>query len=138
VRAEEPYPAAVLARIRALCEASPDEEACGVVLRRGGALEVLPLENVARDRRDRFELAPLALLRVQRALDADGGAIAAVWHSHVEAAATFSARDREGALVDGRPVLPGAEQLVVSVRGGRAVEVRRYVLAGREYVEVEV
>ena len=46
-RAPEPvsYPPEVVARIVALCEAEPAREACGFVVRRGRALEVLQIPN---------------------------------------------------------------------------------------------
>ena len=71
-------------------------------------------------------------------LEQDGGEVVAVWHSHVEVGAYFSAKDRADATVDGAPVLPGAEYLVLGVRGRRVDEVRRYVWRDGEYVEAEV
>ena len=78
---------------------------------------------------------PDALLAVFESLGREGAEIAAVWHSHVEAPAVFSEQDRADALLDGEPALPGAEYLVVSLRGGRAAEVRRYAFAGARFVE---
>jgi proteasome lid subunit RPN8/RPN11 len=144
------YGPALLARLRALAEADPARERCGLVVRRGGGLEVIPVENVAdrlhaadpvahpRTARDAYEMDPLALLRLQKELRATGGEIVAAWHSHVGGGAAFSARDREGALADGVPLLPGAEQLVVALRDGRAVEIARYRFEGGEYVAFPV
>lgn len=142
------YGTAVLRDVVGWCEAAPQREACGLVLRRGEALEVVSVPNVAdayhardpgrfpRTSRDSYLMDPRALLRLHAELAASGGAIVAVWHSHVEAAAHFSAKDRADALVDGIEQVPGAEYLVVSVRGGRAVEVRRYRREGPAYVEL--
>lgn len=138
-----PYPADVLAAVRARCEARPDAERCGFVLRRrDGALEVVEVENAlaaaeagAEEARGRYVMDPAAVLQVLLRVDREGGDIAAVWHSHVDAPAVLSARDRAEALVGGRPALPGAEQLVVSVVEGRVAEVRRYVPAEGGYVE---
>ena len=41
------YGNAVVGRIAALCEAEPEREVCGFVVLRSGALEVVPIENVA-------------------------------------------------------------------------------------------
>jgi len=142
-----PYPAEVLAAIVALCEADPGRERCGLVLRRGGGLEVVPVENVAdryhdhdplhfpRTGRDSYLMDPRALLGIHRALSRDGGEIVAVWHSHVEVGAYFSAKDQADALVDGAPLMPGAEYLVAGLRGGRVTELRRFVFGAGAFVE---
>jgi proteasome lid subunit RPN8/RPN11 len=141
------FDAGIVARIVALCEAEPDREVCGFVLRRGGALQVERIPNVAdryhavdperfpRTSRESYLMDPKEQLRVHRELDASGGEIAAVWHSHVETGAYFSAKDREDAVVDGAPTVPGAEYLVLGVRGGRVTEVKRFRWEGRELVE---
>lgn len=142
-----PYPPDLLARIAARCEASPEREACGFVVRRGVALDVLEVPNAAdaahaedparfpRTSREAYLMDPDALLAIFEALAREGAEIVAVWHSHLEAPAVFSATDREDALLDGEPALPGAEYLVVSLRGGRAVETRRWVFGGAGFVE---
>jgi proteasome lid subunit RPN8/RPN11 len=144
------YGPEVLAEIARRCEASPDREACGFVVRRGEALAVLEVENAAdalhavdplsfpRGARHRYVMDPDALLATFEALAREGSDVVAVWHSHVEAPAVLSAQDRDDALLDGEPALPGAEQLVVAVRGGRAAEIRRWVFGGAGFVEAEL
>lgn len=150
--AREPlsYPPEVVARIAALCEAEQGREACGFVVRRGRALEVVPTRNAAdrfhaadpaafpRTSRDSYVVDPRDQLRVLRELEAWGGEIAAVWHSHVEAVAYFSEKDRSDALPGGVPAVPGADYLVLGVRGGRVTEVRRYRLHRGAFVESEL
>lgn len=143
------YGPELLARLAALCEADPSREACGFVVRRGGALEVVPIENVAdayhardpagfpRTGRTSYLMDPGAQLRLLRALEQEGGELVAVWHSHVEAGAGFSAKDRADATVDGAPLLPGVEYLVLGVRGGKVGELRRFVWRDGEFVEEE-
>jgi proteasome lid subunit RPN8/RPN11 len=142
------YGPELLARIAALCEADAAREACGFVVRRGGALVVVPVENVAdryhaqdpaafpRTSRESYLMDPRALLRVHRELSASGGEIVAVYHSHVEAGAYFSAKDREDAAVEGVQLLPGADYLVFGLRGGRVTEVKRFAFEGGDFVEV--
>jgi [CysO sulfur-carrier protein]-S-L-cysteine hydrolase len=132
------YPPELVARLAALCEADPAREVCGFVVRRDGALHVVPVENVAdryhaadpagfpRTSREAYLMDPKAQLRIQRELEARGGEIVAVWHSHVEVGAYFSEKDRADALVDGVQAVPGAEYLVLGVRGGRVTEVKRF------------
>jgi proteasome lid subunit RPN8/RPN11 len=141
------YGEALLARVAALCEADPEREVCGFVVRRGGELAVVPIENVAdryhardpaafpRTSRESYLMDPRAQLRLHEELAASGGEIVAVWHSHVELGAYFSEKDRSDALVDGEPVLPGAEYLVLGVRGGRVSEVKRFVFEAGGFVE---
>jgi len=141
------YDSETLARIASLCEADPEREVCGFVLRRGAALEVVPIPNVAdryherhpvhfpRTSREAYLMDPKAQLRVHRDVEETGAEIAAVWHSHVEVGAYFSEKDRGDAVVDGIQQVPGAEYLVFGVRAGRVTEVKRYRFEGGEFVE---
>ena len=117
-------------------------EACGFVLSRAGELEVVPIPNVAdryhladprefpRSSREGYVMDPRALLHLHQEAERSGGRIVAAWHSHVEAAASFSDLDRSDAVVDGRPVLPGVEYIVAGMRSGRVTELRRFRFAG--------
>ncbi|MFT3914964.1 MAG: Mov34/MPN/PAD-1 family protein [Anaeromyxobacteraceae bacterium] len=141
-----PYPPELLAHLAALCEASPAREACGFVVRRAGGLHGEELPNAAdaahaedplhhpRTSRDAYVMDPDALLATFERHAREGAEIVAVWHSHVEAPAVFSEKDQADAVLDGEPALPGAEQLVFSVRGGRVVDARRYVFGGTCFV----
>ena len=141
------YPPELLARLAALCEADPAREVCGFLLRRGGALEVVPVANVAdryhaadparfpRTSRDAYLMDPKAQLRVHREVEDDGAEIVAIWHSHVEVGAYFSEKDRADATVDGAPTVPGAEYLVLGVRAGRVTEVKRFRWSADGFVE---
>ena len=141
------YGKALLDRIAALCEADPEREVCGFVIRRGGALEVEPVPNVAdryhagdpahfpRTSRDSYLMDPRSQLQVLEAVERDGTEIVAVWHSHVEVGAYFSAKDQADAVVDGVQQVPGAEYLVFGVRAGRVTEARRFRYDGRDFVE---
>jgi proteasome lid subunit RPN8/RPN11 len=147
---EGSYDPPVLARIAALCEADPEREVCGFVVRRAGALEVVPIPNVAdryhardpgrfpRTSRDGYLMEPKSQLRLLSELASAGGEVVAVWHSHVEVGAYFSAKDRADAVVDGVQQVPGAEYLVFGVRAGRVTEAKRYRLVEGEFVESEV
>jgi [CysO sulfur-carrier protein]-S-L-cysteine hydrolase len=141
------YDANALARLVELCEADPAHEVCGFVLRRESELEVVPVPNAAdryheadpgafpRTSRDSYLMDPRAQLKILREVDESGAAIVAVWHSHVEGGAHFSAKDRADAVVDGVQQVPGAEYLVLAVRAGRVTEARRYRYDGERFVE---
>lgn len=141
------YGPEIVARLAALCEADPTREVCGLVVRRDGALHVVAIANVAdryhaadperfpRTSRDSYLMDPKAQLRVHRELEAWGGEIVAVWHSHVEVGAYFSEKDRADAVIDGVQAVPGAEYLVLGVRGGRVTEVKRFRYDAGAFVE---
>jgi proteasome lid subunit RPN8/RPN11 len=141
------YDPELVARLAALCEADPGREVCGFVVRRDGALHVVPVANAAdryhaldparfpRTSRDSYLMDPKEQLRIHRELETWGGELVAVWHSHVEVGAYFSAKDHADAVVEGQPAVPGAEYLVLGVRGGRVTEVKRFRWDGHAYVE---
>jgi len=118
---------AVAGHLAGLAEADPDREVCGLVVAPGGgAAEAWPLPNVAPDPSRAFLVPPEALLLAFRRLDAGGGALLAVYHSHLSGGAALSASDLEVALAGGEPVLPGVAQVVVALEKGRAVRVRAH------------
>lgn len=141
------YGREILAAITALCEAEPEREACGLVVSGNGGLEAVPVPNVAdrehardplgfpRTSRESYLMDPHAQLRVLKELEDTGGSVVAVWHSHVEAGAYFSAKDRADALQDGAPLVPGAEYLVFGVQRGRVTEAKRFVFRDGDFVE---
>jgi proteasome lid subunit RPN8/RPN11 len=105
------------------------EECCGLLLGTDaqGPLRVLRCANVqsaraARgesdlDARRAFWIDEHELLRALREADQRGERLVAVYHSHVDTAAYLSFTDLAGALgPDGRPLYPGAHQLVVSIQ----------------------
>lgn len=148
--AGHPWSPEVLARVAAHCEADAEREVCGFVVARDGALAVVQVPNVAdryhakdplrfpRTSRHAYLMDPRAQLRLHEELEAGGGAIVGVWHSHVEVGAYFSAKDQADAVVDGRPVVPGAEYLVAGVAGGRVTELKRFVFVDGEYLEAPI
>jgi len=141
------YRPGLLARIVELCEAEPKREVCGFVVLRGDAMDVVPAANVAdryhaadparfpRTSRESYLVDPRTLLGLHEELEASGGLILAVWHSHVEVGAYFSEKDRADAVVDGVQQVPGAEYIVLGVRGGKVTEARRYRFEGGAFVE---
>lgn len=114
-------------RLVALAEGSPGAEVCGLLVRgEAGEVEPWPVPNVSPTPVRSFELSPLALLDALRRLDRGGGLLVGVYHSHLGGGAGLSARDLEGALVDGTPVLRGCAQVVVALEKGRATVVRAH------------
>ncbi|MBK9517303.1 MAG: Mov34/MPN/PAD-1 family protein [Anaeromyxobacter sp.] len=130
---EEPLQAAV-PRLVALAEAEPGREACGLVVALPGRPpEPWPFANAAPDPSRRFELAPRDLLTALTRLDELGGALLAIYHSHLSGGPGLSAADLDAALAGGQPLWPGVAQLVVALEQGRAVAVRCHRWAGASF-----
>ena len=138
------YPPDVLRRIAAEAESDPEREVCGFVVRRAdGTLEVAPVRNalgdgaaglpLPRSARNGYLADPAEHLRLERRLREEGGAVVAAYHSHVDGPATFSRTDEELALVDGSPVLPGTDYVVVGLSSGTVREVRVFTWNGRRF-----
>ena len=130
-----PLPADLSDVVRHL-EAVWPEEGVGVLLRRGEAWRVRPLENAYARAQARepgryplspstaFFVEPKEWLSVCREADGAGEEVACLFHSHVESGAWLSPEDRAWAAPAGEPLLPGVSYLVVALRGGRAQEAR--------------
>ena len=108
-------------------------ESCGVLLVRDVRRQLVRCRNIQdelhakdpvrhpRDARTAYFIDPRDLLRIGR-LEAEGFAVAVIYHSHVDAGAYFSPTDRQRALLDGEPMYPEATYVVTAVLGGRAEE----------------
>ncbi|QSQ25714.1 M67 family metallopeptidase [Pyxidicoccus parkwayensis] len=113
-------------------EASYPHEGCGVVLRARdeGAWRVRPLRNVSISPRTAYAFAPEEWLAVSLEADARGERVVCVFHSHVEAPATFSLEDSLRAAPEGLPLLPGVSYLIGSVHRGCVTCVSEYEWEG--------
>ena len=133
-------------RLVEVAEGDPDREVCGFLVRYGdGSREVVPVANRAgtpdapdpgEDPRHAFEVDPAAHLALSRRLRGSGGAIEGVFHSHVDGPARLSPADLRRAVLDGRPVLPGAWQVVLGMRSGNVLEIRAFSWSGGAFAEV--
>ena len=114
------------------------EEACGVVVEKDGLLEVMCRDNLQnelhardpgsypRDARTAYNLDPIVLCQVE----ASGGSVRVVFHSHPDRGAYFSDEDVLCALggdPDGTPVLPGVDYLVLSSRANGVDDAKLFV-----------
>jgi len=129
-----------MAQVRAQAEAEYPAECCGVLLRQGSAPGdrlLLPCRNIQdelhakdparhpRDSRTAYFIDPKDLLAIGRR-EAQGYAVAVIYHSHVDAGAYFSPTDKRNALINGEPAYPHALYLVLSVMAGKAVDARAF------------
>lgn len=113
------------------------DEACGLILERAGALEVLCCENLQdkmhaldpttwpRTARTAYRIDPLVLVKAE-----DGGAVVrGIFHSHPDRGAYFSDEDVLSALggdLNGDPILPGVTWVVLSVREAGVDDVKLF------------
>jgi len=128
------------------------EECCGFIVERGGQEEVVRVANIqnqlhARDpvqfQRTAATAYSMGREQLPVILDAERGvlAIRAIYHSHPEHDAYFSATDRDQALGGAdAPTYPEAVQIVVSVRDGevRATKAFAWDDVARDFVEIEL
>jgi proteasome lid subunit RPN8/RPN11 len=117
-------------QIRSQAEAEYPSECCGVIFVRGDQRELMRCRNVQdelhaqdpaahpRTSRTAYRVHSQDALTIARRESA-GHDIAVFYHSHIEADAYFSAKDRSDALMGGpRPGYPAARHVVVSVKDG--------------------
>ena len=114
------------------------EECCGVILGGAGRDEVHRLVNIqnmlhatdpetfSRDARTAYTLDPRELEAVLERAENRGLAFKALYHSHPDHDAYFSAEDRACATPFGEPTYPTAAQIVISVLNGRVGRVAAY------------
>jgi proteasome lid subunit RPN8/RPN11 len=140
-------PPEVLSRVVAHLASVWPEEGCGVLLAGDGGVRVVPLPNAQashrardpvafpRDARRAFVLEPRDWLGVLRSAESSGQQVLAVFHSHPDGPAHFSAEDRRQAAPDGTPLLPGVSHLVVALRQGRPTGATWAVWKNGDFVE---
>jgi proteasome lid subunit RPN8/RPN11 len=139
----------ILDAIYSDARASFPHEACGFIIERAGTLEVVRVTNIQNDKHaenpEHFprtaeiaytmgpEAAPILVGHDRGEL-----VIRAIYHSHPQHAAYFSAEDKKQATVWDAPSYPDALQIVVSVIDGEVRDAKafRWQDAANEFVEV--
>ena len=128
----------MFAAISEHAEATFPEECCGVILGGDGGDEVHRLENIQnrlhatdsetfpRDARTAYTMDPEELDAVLRRAERRGLAFKALYHSHPDHDAYFSAEDKACATPFGEPTYPDTAQVVISVMGGKVGRVAVY------------
>lgn len=145
------FPAPILDALRAHARESFPDEACGFVVEREGRLEAVRVSNVQNRRhledpvrfpRTAATAYTMGDEAVPMLIGHDRGTlvIRAIYHSHPQHAAYFSAEDKRQATVWDEPSYPEAAQLVFSVIDGavRDAKAFRWDPAAQEFVEVAI
>lgn len=86
------------AQLAAWAQGAYPEEACALVIGTGdppSITRIVPCDNVAEDRRRRFEVDPAARIRLEVSLRGTAERIIGVWHSHPNGRSQPSATDAE-------------------------------------------
>jgi [CysO sulfur-carrier protein]-S-L-cysteine hydrolase len=133
--------AALARELASVAEAEPGREVCGfVVVDRWGTPGLAPMRNVVGapeeaggtpgDPRLAYRIDPVGHLALARRLRVQGGRIVAVYHSHVDGPALPSRADLAEALMDGLPVLPGVDQVLIATAGGKVTDIRVFRWSG--------
>jgi proteasome lid subunit RPN8/RPN11 len=107
----------LLHQIHLHLESGYPNEACGVMLGKGGVVtEIVSAENERTDSaRNRYLIDPLAYLKIERGADKRGLDVLGIYHSHPDVAAWPSQFDLDHAW-------PNFSYLIVSVVKGKAIE----------------
>lgn len=143
---------ASLAALHAHARDTYPEECCGMLIERDGREEVVRVSNIqnemhAKDAQQFPRTAAIAYTMGREVapilIAADRGELKllAIYHSHPEHDAYFSAEDREQALGGwDEPNYPHAGQIVMSVRQREVRDTKAFVwdVAVRDYVAVEI
>jgi [CysO sulfur-carrier protein]-S-L-cysteine hydrolase len=139
--------AEVLARVVAHLTSVWPEEGCGVLLAGDHGVRVVPLPNAQaahrardpaafpRDAQAAFVFEPRTWLGLLREAESSGERVLAVFHSHPDGPARFSAEDRRQAAPGGIPLLPGVAHLVVAFHRGRPEGATWALWKNSEFVE---
>lgn len=138
-----PYPAGVLAEAARHLEGCHPAEGCGAIVRLpDGARAFRPIRNVAGEE-GAYAFDVLEQIALWEAQDRGDLRIEAIVHSHCDAPADFSARDRaEARLGPGGPcAFPDLDWLVFSVRregnSAKCAEIRMFRWSGRDFEEAD-
>jgi len=139
----------LLTEIQVHAEAGFPDEICGFVVERAGRWSVVRVSNVQNEKHaENPELFPrpaaiaytMGPEAVPILIGHDRGAltIRAIYHSHPQHAAYFSAEDRKQAMVWDEPSYPDAAQIVVSVIDGEVRDSKafRWDEAARDFAEI--
>jgi proteasome lid subunit RPN8/RPN11 len=125
--------AALLERILAHARRDFPNECCGVVaVRDGRAVAVYEATNVQASPL-RFQVDPLEVLRIDNAIEADGNALGAIYHSHTRSEPYPSQTD-----VNFAAGWPGVEWIIVGLNRNGESTVRSFRIDDGRVEEVDL
>lgn len=134
-------PKSFLSQICKQAESEYPNECCGVILGPGDSRKLTRVkvcrnaqdeyharepENFKRSAATAYFIDPKDLLALHKEIRLKKEALRIIYHSHINAAPTFSEEDKKLALTEGSPVYPGVGYLILSVFNGKAQEMTLY------------
>ena len=127
------FPRPIVNQLLHLAQKSPEEEICGLISRDGtGFKNCYPVANAAGDRKHLFAIDPRGQIAAMRAMRERGEELAAIYHSHPDAAPLPSAADVE------QHEYPDVLYLIVSLGTKGLLEMRGFHIRNRVIEEVPI
>ncbi|GMR08375.1 MAG: hypothetical protein BMS9Abin26_1380 [Gammaproteobacteria bacterium] len=111
---------------------SPEKEICGLVAEKNQQQRIIPVNNVASDPQNLFEMEPKALIDAMRNIREADEQLFAVYHSHPQGTATPSALDSKQAEY------PEALYLIIALGTKGVLELRGFRLLNHTFQSVDL
>jgi proteasome lid subunit RPN8/RPN11 len=123
----------VAAEVLNHARSNPDEECCGLLAGRQGAItQAFPAQNAAQHPATAYEIAPKELFRIMREIRAGGLEVIGIYHSHPNGDNQPSPRDVEQAYY------PDAAYLILSPRTDAPEPIRAYSIREGRWTQLEI
>lgn len=123
----------VAAEILNHARGNPNEECCGLLAGRHGAIaQAFPAQNVAEHPASAHEIAPKELFRIMREIRAAGLELLGIYHSHPKGDNQPSPRDVE------RAYYPDAAYFILSPRADAPEPIRAYSIRDGRWTQLEI
>jgi len=123
----------VAAEILNHARSNPNEECCGLLAGRHGAItQAFPAQNVAEHPASAYEIAPKELFRIIREIRAARLELLGIYHSHPKGDNQPSPRDVE------RAYYPEAAYFILSPRAGAPEPIRAYSIRDGRWTQLEI
>ena len=112
---------------------NPNEECCGLLAGRHGAIaQAFPAQNAAEHPATAYEIAAKELFRIMREIRGAGLELLGIYHSHPEGDNRPSARDVE------RAYYPDAAYFILSPRADVPEPIRAYSIRDGRWTQLEI
>jgi proteasome lid subunit RPN8/RPN11 len=123
----------VAAEVLNHARSNPDEECCGLLAGRQGAItQAFPAQNAAQHPATAYEIAPKELFRIMREIRAGRLELLGIYHSHPNGDNRPSPRDVE------RAYYPDAAYFILSPRTDAPEPIRAYSIREGRWTQLEI